>query len=394
MHVVYVSAEFVTEKKGGGLASYLANISRIMQAHGHEVTVVTLSDQNNDGILWEQGVRVERVLERHQSVLAPLRAYLWSRDLRERILAVHRKHPIDLIQYASYLGIGLCRVPRIPSVVRISSDPVYWRMLKFYDCTDEDLEHAALTERLEFLAEQRIGHIMGPSRACGEIITHRTGRPVEVIESPFYLSPDEGDPELYESRLQGKKYYLSHSSMSCLKGTHTIAEAIPRILENDPEAYLVFAGADHQIQYKNGQSIPCVDYLRQQAGEYQDRVIYLGTIRRDQLRPIIAGAYACLMPSRMDNMPNTCIEAMALGKIVIGTNGASYEQLITDGMSGYLIDKDRPDQLADKVQCLNSLTPQEYQEMCERARVTAQRFEPERAYNNLMQYYQSILSAS
>lgn len=394
MHVVYVSAEFVTEGKGGGLASYLANISRIMQAHGHEVTIVTLSQTNDDSIVWEQGIRVERVRMEHRDALVPLRAYLWSRNLKRRIAQVHRDHPIDLIQYASYLGIGLCKMSGVPSVVRISSDPVYWRMLKFYDCTPEDLERPALTELLEFIAEKRIGHIFGPSKACGEIITHRTGKPVEIIESPFYLSQDNGDPGLYNSQLRGKRYYLSHSSMSCLKGTHTIAEAIPQIMEIDPEAYIVLAGADHQIQYKNGQNIPCVDYLSQYAGKHQDRIIYLGTISRDQLRPIIEGSYACLMPSRMDNMPNTCIEAMALGKIVIGTNGASYEQLITDGVSGYLIDKDCPDQLADKVRSLNALTQQEYQEMCEQARAAAERFAPETAYNNLMQYYQSVLSDS
>lgn len=391
MHIVYVSAEFVTEEKAGGLASYLANISRIMREHGHEVTVVTLSPVHDDGIDWEQGIRVERVLEQHRDALVPLRVYLQSRDLRHRLQRVQQRRPIDLIQYASYLGIGLCKLSGVPSVVRISSDPVYWRMLKFYDCTAEDLEHPALTEQLEFLAEKRIGRIFGPSKACGDIIAHRTGRSVTVIESPFYLSTDEGDASLYEQELRGKKYYLSHSSMSCLKGTHTIAEAIPQIAAADPDAYFVFAGPDHQIQYKNQPSVSCVDYLRQQAGAYVDRVIYLGTLSRDALRPIIAHAYACLMPSRMDNMPNTCIEAMALGKIVIGTNGASYEQLITDGVSGYLIERDRPDELAEKAACLNALSDEGYLAMSNEARKAAQRFDPESAYNNLMQYYQSVL---
>lgn len=392
MHIVYASAEFVTEEKAGGLASYLANISRIMRSHGHEVTIVTLSPNNNDGIVWEQDICVERVRRDHMDALVPVRSYLWSRDLRRRLREVHRSHPIDLIQYASYLGIGLCKLSGVPSVVRVSSDPVYWRMLKYYDCTQEDLEHPAFTDRLEFLAEKRIGHIIGPSRACGDIIEHRTGKPVTVIESPFYLSADEGDPSLYEQQLQGKKYYLSHSSMSCLKGTHTIAEAIPRIAAADPEALFVFAGDDHGIAYKDGHNVSCLDYLREQAGEYADRIVYLGTLRRAELRPIIAHAYACLMPSRMDNMPNTCIEAMALGKIVIGTDGASYEQLITDGVSGYLVEKDRPDQLAEKTACLNALSEEAYQQMCDEASKAAQRFGPETAYSNLIQYYQKVLA--
>ncbi len=38
----------------------------------------------------------------------------------------------------------------------------------------------------------------------------------------------------------------------------------------------------------------------------------------------------------MDNFPNACIEAMYFSKVVIGTDGASFEQLITHGKNGLL----------------------------------------------------------
>lgn len=68
--------------------------------------------------------------------------------------------------------------------------------------------------------------------------------------------------------------------------------------------------------------------------------------------------------------------------------------LITDGVSGYLIEVDRPDQLAECVARLNALSAEEYQEMCGQARAAAQRFSPETAYNNLMQYYERVLEQS
>ncbi len=42
------------------------------------------------------------------------------------------------------------------------------------------------------------------------------------------------------------------------------------------------------------------------------------------------------LPSRIDNLTNTCIESMALGKVVIGTQGAIFEQLIEDGVNCFL----------------------------------------------------------
>ena len=44
MRIAYVVPEFVTEVKGGGLASYINNISRILADRGHEITIVVKSD--------------------------------------------------------------------------------------------------------------------------------------------------------------------------------------------------------------------------------------------------------------------------------------------------------------------------------------------------------------
>lgn len=38
----------------------------------------------------------------------------------------------------------------------------------------------------------------------------------------------------------------------------------------------------------------------------------------------------------MDNLPNTMMEAMVLGKIVISSDATSGEQLITDSENGFL----------------------------------------------------------
>ena len=44
-----------------------------------------------------------------------------------------------------------------------------------------------------------------------------------------------------------------------------------------------------------------------------------------------------MLPSRFDNLPNTVIECLALGVPVIGTIGASIEELVTPGRDGELV---------------------------------------------------------
>src|ERR1051326_7456438 len=46
-----------------------------------------------------------------------------------------------------------------------------------------------------------------------------------------------------------------------------------------------------------------------------------------------------VLPSLIDNLPNSCLEAMGLGRVVIGTKGTSFEELITDEANGFLIEQ-------------------------------------------------------
>lgn len=56
-----------------------------------------------------------------------------------------------------------------------------------------------------------------------------------------------------------------------------------------------------------------------------------------------------VLPSRLDNFPNTCIEAMALGKVVVGTYKTSFEQLIDPNVSGLLCEHSNPQSLIKSI---------------------------------------------
>ena len=393
MHIVYVTPEFITEKSGGGLASYIANISQILASYGHRISIITLSEKKDERFVWKDRIAVYRVSDVSRVSLTPLKRLLLSHRLYLCVKRLEKKEKIDLIQYASFEGVGFFHLRNVPAVVRISSDCVAWREYKVYDYDKTNLR-PCLTDWLEYHAEKKIGNIFGPSYATAGLIEQRTHRKVTVIESPFYLKKETFDTSVFVSILEGKKYYLSHSSMSCLKGTHVIAEIIADICKKDKTAYFVFAGADHGIFYKNGTVISAKEYILKHAGVYADRVIFLGTLERQKLYPVIEGAFACLMPSRIDNMPNTCIEAMAMGKIVVGTRGASYEQLIEDGRNGFLMEIDSREGLKNAIYRIEVLTKKGREAIESEAKKTTERFNAENAYCQLMSFYKTVIEKS
>lgn len=391
MHIVYVTPEFVTECKGGGLASYISNISRILADHGHTVTVVTASDVNNDSVTWYPGVQVERVRNSGRFLLVPFYKLWRSWKLCKRVRKIDKRNPISIVQYASFESVGFFSPRKIPAVVRISSECVCLREYKKIDYREEELNKLCLTDKIEYYAIDRIKNVYGPSYATAQIVEKRINKNITIIESPFYLNKEEYDYSVYNKKLKGKKYYLSHSSMSCLKGTHIIAQVIEKVCQQDKDVYFVFAGNDHGIFYRNGKWESAKEYICRIAKEYVDRIIFLGTLKRQELYPIVENSYACLMPSRIDNMPNTCIEAMAMGKIVVGTRGASYEQFIKDGVSGYLIDIDDTEGLTEAIGKIGALSEAERRNMCREAREITKRFEPEEIYQSIIEYYTRVI---
>jgi len=56
-----------------------------------------------------------------------------------------------------------------------------------------------------------------------------------------------------------------------------------------------------------------------------------------------------VLPSRVEGMPQALIEAMARGKIVVGSDSIAIRDLIKDGKNGYLFEFNNPESLAEKI---------------------------------------------
>ena len=98
-------------------------------------------------------------------------------------------------------------------------------------------------------------------------------------------------------------------------------------------------------------------------GQEKDLVDLNKTIKRYKLKPFIKikdfaadvsepmrRADVCLVPSLVkDSFPTTVIEAMSAGRPVITTNNGGAKEAVIDGTTGFLIDPNNTDQLADRI---------------------------------------------
>jgi glycosyltransferase involved in cell wall biosynthesis len=295
---------------------------------------------------------------------------------------LHKINPIDVVEYTSFAATGLFRRKDIPSIVRISS-------------LQQLLEDGAgnkkmfMLEELENKSLIKADGILGPSQVTAKLIQQKINKEVIVIEWPFTPLNVPEDNILYSDSLLNKKYLLFIGSIGLLKGAKTIAHILPKLFKKYDDLYFVFAGKD---DFYKGR--PMMNYIWSKAGKYRGRILYLGILPYKQLYPIIRNSEAVVLPSRVDNLPNTLIESMTLGKIVIGTRGASFDQLIEDGKNGFLCNRDDSDGLLAKIEQTINLKPTNKKKIENAAKLRSKDLNVDVIIPRLVHIYNSIIEKS
>lgn len=230
-----------------------------------------------------------------------------------------------------------------------------------------------------------------PSLWLKRVIKEQFGVDAAVLESPFVLEKSKWDYQCYDDKLKGKQYIVHYGSLKYLKGTHIVAELAKTLLKKYQDLYIVLAGRSESLYDEAGNEIEAYELVKKNAGEYADRVIYVGRLVREQLYPIVQNAELCLLPSRIENLSNACIEAMAMGKIVVATNGASYEQLIENRVSGFLCERDNKASFLQGINEAMALSLEERQRICANAASVTRRLGPDKIYEQYMSFYRKVI---
>lgn len=384
-----LSAIFVTSEYPGsnlplgGLATYVHKTARELAKAGHSIAVIHPCTKPRremiDGVL-AIGVPIvhgymRRLLSKllkpvglHNVIDAIERSYVLCRAANA--LVTERK--VDIIQYSSYLSVGLFRVARVASIGRLSSlqvecDAAIGASGKLW---------CRIMQRLEISTLRRMNLLIGPSEAVNGRARHMLSRPIMTVET-MAAPYDDVIEQSARQKIGAATYILYFGTIGRLKGTDRLARVAP-LLAAWPELRLVIAGK------APGDNLRIVDQIRAAAGDHADRVMHLGELTRAQLEPVIHDASVVMLPSRADNLPNACVEAMMHARPVIACRDASFEQLIRHGESGFLVAQDDGQDLAAAVSHCLSLPQEERDRIGEAARARTARLAPEHALPALL----------
>lgn len=126
-----------------------------------------------------------------------------------------------------------------------------------------------------------------------------------------------------------------------VKGHRYLIEAAQLVLSQWPDVTFVMVGSEKKRED--------LEHLKELARRLriQDRVIFTG-FRQDVFQ-VMSTFDVFALPSLWEGLGIALLEAMALGKPVVGTKVGGIPEVIDDGENGFLIEPSNPQQLAEKI---------------------------------------------
>ena len=142
------------------------------------------------------------------------------------------------------------------------------------------------------------------------------------------------------------------------KGADTLIAALPGVLKNSPDIFLVLVGG--------GEDRARLERLARDLG-VSERTRFLQDLSQDELFACYANCEVFALPSRGEGFGLVYLEAMAHGKPVIGGAHGGALDVIDDGMTGWLVPHGDVERLSSALEWLLA-DPVRAREMGERGR--------------------------
>ncbi|HVU34456.1 MAG TPA: glycosyltransferase family 4 protein [Opitutaceae bacterium] len=357
LRIAFISHEFPPETGGGGIGTYLAQVSRLLVESGHQVEVFCGTPDVRHLDAGREGVKVHRI----PCGDSPS----FSRIVVAPFLAAHRDRPFDVIEGndfdASALEIKRA-LPELAYVVKLHTPRFFidelqyrkpsrgqrlrivfgaWRRLRRHREIPFRLRPAA---RDEIAAIELAEQIAAPSQSIADL-AHTWARiaaaRIAVFPYPYVPSPDllriptrtATNRVTFIGRLEERK------------GVRDLAAAIPGILRVHPEAKFRFVG----------RSMPAADgtdmqtLLRQQLASSATPVEFTGRVPAADIPRILTETDVVVAPSHWENSAVVCYEALAAGRAVVGSAAGGIAEILDGGRCGELVPPRTPEAITRSV---------------------------------------------
>ncbi|MGE7881922.1 glycosyltransferase family 4 protein [Bacillus sp. NPDC094077] len=336
MKIAIISTEKlpVPAVRGGAIQIYIDSVASIIASKGNDVTVISITDPNLKPEEKKGGVRYIRFAEE---------GYL--HDILEHL----RNEQYDVVH--------LCNRPNwITSLSEVATKTkfvlsVHNEMFAYEKMSDQEGEACIKAVSKIITVSDYIGETITSRFQIAKSKTKTVYSGVDLNEYYPAWTTNGKEVKHYvkkELNLQNKKVILFVGRLSKVKGPHILLQALPKIIEKNPDIVMVFIGSKW---FGDNNVNNYVKHLYTLGAMFQNNVIFIKFVKPKDIPTLYAVSDLFVCSSQwQEPLARVHYEAMAAGLPIITSNRGGNPEVIEEGKNGYIVDDfENPDAYAEKI---------------------------------------------
>lgn len=358
MRIAFLSYEFPPDTGGGGIGTYLAQVSHYLATQGHDVQIFAGSKSTPSRSILSGRATLHRISTQGSQE--------FQRDVLTPFLAEHHRQAFDVIEGTDFDASALAvkqALPALPYVVKLHTPrfvidelhhrpPTPWQKLRMNLGAlrrGRRLQIVPIREQPPALAEiaalRLADAIASPSAAIAEMARDWTGLPSGRFS--VFPYPYEPGPDFLKIPAGGATNRITFlGRLEERKGIVDLADAVPLVLARNPGARFRFIG---RSMPHGRNAVPMDQFLRHRLGRHAAAVEFTGPRPPEEIAGLLAETDILAAPSHWESFGLICCEGMAAARAVIGSDLGGMAEILDHGSCGSLVPPRCPQKLADGI---------------------------------------------
>lgn len=321
----------------GGADQQILILAQTMRARGHDVRIVALAPLGPMGLeAQREGIPTESLEMGRNLGVVPrvIRLAATIRAWRPDVLHSHMVHANLLARLLRLVA----PVPALVSTIHSINDGGRLRMTA-YRLTNRLVDRFTIISRLA--ADRYIG--------IGAVPADRLEVVPNAVDTTRFRRLPSARPALRSELGLGDEFvWVAVGRFEEAKDYPTMIAAFGRLAARRPGSRLLLVG--------KGSLQDEVERQMQQGG-LEHRIRFLG-VRRD-VPEILSAADGYILSSAWEGMPVVLLEAAAVGLPVVATRVGGVSEVVEHGVTGLLVPPGDPEALAEAMDSVETLSPEE-----------------------------------
>lgn len=338
MNIAFLTPEYPHEKTkaAAGIGTSIKNLAVALVNEGVEVSVFVYGQKTAE-VFMDQGIKVHIIKAGKYKVFG---WYRYRKELQHYVNHCIISDKIDMVEAADWTGITAFMKLKAPLVIRFHGSDAYF-------CKLENRKQKLKNFFFESIAIKFATAFIAPTNFAGALsreIFKIRGKQIQTISYGLSLSEFSNQNSTQFSK--GMILYIG--TVIRKKGVLELPAILKYVLVDCPDAHLVIVGNDSYDLKTQMTSTWQLMTANLDEG-LRDKIKFVGKVPYQEVREYIKNANVCVFPTFAETLGMVTIEAMAMQKAVVNSNIGWSQELIEDGISGFLVHPTNHVEFAERI---------------------------------------------